>query len=424
MAKTAYQKLMEQEKMKAAEHVKSMPREKQLQAMVRISEIQNHPLYTCPPNSAKNAHFFGWMRGLALTMDTLMTGSWYNWILACEKGEGNVLDFPKQHTLFENKEHEACKKMLEHCMEIVRKDGHYVGEFIEWIGYSLGIAWFEKPRLSDKAYEELYREFVLDLFYLYPADYLSEFVSANGQSGHLDYFPTPIQVTKLMHIMTSKEDVMQDRTASQFEPCVGGAAMILPSESLNIVGADLSLTMTKVAAIQCFIYKPWALYVPRPVVGIHVDRLTLTINKYYEFKTNTRIYNGDSLLGEYYAPVDIFKEKSQVVDIYVGAIDLTKREIFQYDDYLCQPWENIPEDVQREIVIAQAREIPFDRLLTNPPFNVKLNTVEKEKREKIAKSNEQFLKERKENNKGVHIDAHPVEKKVISEVNERLQLII
>lgn len=91
---------------------------------------------------------------------------------------------------------------------------------------------------------------------------------------------------------------------------------------------------------------------------------------------------------------------------------------------MCEPWENIPEDVQREIVIAQAREIPFDRLLTNPPFNVKLNTVEKEKREKIAKSNEQFLKERKQNSKGVHLYVHPVEKKVISEVNERLQLII
>jgi hypothetical protein len=84
--------------------------------------------------------------------------------------------------------------------------------------------------------------------------------------------------------------------------------MLLPSDSLNLVGADYNLAMVKAASIQAFLYQPWLLYVPHPIIGLHFSEEEMRIHRYYEFDTNSRIYLGDSLLGEYIAPPDIFSE--------------------------------------------------------------------------------------------------------------------
>jgi hypothetical protein len=172
--------------------------------------------------------------------------------------------------------------------------------------------------------------------------------------------------------------------------------MVLPSRSLNLVGADLSLTMVKVASIQAFLYMPSLLYVPGPIIGLHADPETLTINKYFEFKTNTRIYWGNSLLGEHKAPVDIFDDGSEWIEVFLSPYDLRKREIFEYDEYMFQSWDSLPYDLKVQIVAAQARELGFDIMTTNPPFNARLGKFEKQQMDEIKASNETFWKERQQ----------------------------
>ena len=45
---------------------------------------------------------------------------------------------------------DQVKKMLSKCMDPVYSSGYRGHEFMEWLGWSLGIAWFEKPKIDEK----------------------------------------------------------------------------------------------------------------------------------------------------------------------------------------------------------------------------------------------------------------------------------
>lgn len=383
----------------------------------RIMEMMNHPLFIQPPQSVEDSYRFGWMRGIAMMTDTMLGGRWYHWLLTNAKGEIDLESFPDTRVTRDLVSGSMGQKMLDKCMNILYARGYRITDFIEWIGYALGIAWFKRPNLPEPVWEELYKTFNLDLFYMEPADYLSHFVSIHGQSGHLDYFPTPMNVTTAINMMLGADN--ESHTSSQFEPCIGGAAMLLPSNSLNIVGADLSLTMVKVASIQAFIYKPWMLYVPKPIVGLHADPETLTINKYFEFDTDTRIYYGNSLLGEYQAPLHIFEQDSELIDVYCHPLDLSKHEIFKYEEDMMHPWESIPCDRKVEIVKAQARELGWDIVTTNPPFNATLGKAAKAEIRSIEDRNKVFLEERRKR-LGEYEKTNVIVEKIIYDVEMKI----
>ena len=388
----------------------------------KILEIMKNPLWTKPPQSVEDSFRFGWLRGIALMTDTLLDGRWYEWLRILHNGEMKHPDeMPNNSIKAEANRQSDGLKMLERCMNHVYAAGYRLADFIEWIGYGLGIAWFKKPNIPNRLWGQLYREFNLDLLQMKPADYFSSFVGEHGQKGQLDYFPTPIHVTMAINEMLNF-DSKSNRIHSQFEPCVGAAAMLLPSNSLNLVGADLNLTMVKVASIQAFLYMPSMLYVPRPVIGVHADPETLTINKYFEFNTDTRLYWGNSLLGEYQVPRHIFEENSEMVDIYCHSLDLSKHEIFQYEEEMRKPWDSIPYEMKRQIVKAQAREIGWDIMTTNPPFNLNLSQYERDKIRTIKENNQIFLQERQkrelEKNPVIEFMIYDVQLK-IAEINKK-----
>jgi len=87
---------------------------------------------------------------------------------------------------------------------------------------------------------------------------------------------------------------------------------------------------------------PYLLYVPQPILDIHVDTHHKRINKYFEFDTDTRIYHGDSLLGEYTAPTNIFMEDAPMVDIYVKPLDYEKNTaLLAQLKYQNRKWESL-----------------------------------------------------------------------------------
>lgn len=367
----------------------SLSPEQLLEKNRKMADIMMHPLFTPPPTSVEDSHRFGWMRGMAFLLETFLYGRWHGWLDVIDRGEWEPGDVPANPVTSGQSKGNDAYRMLEKCLYHVNNKGATYRDFIEWIGYGLGISYFDKPRISDELWESLYREFSLDLLLWEKTDVLSTFVAEAGSSGHLDYYPTPIHVTQLMNEMLNPSE-----SDTLYEPCLGAAAMVLPTPSLNIVGIDLNPLMVKVASIQAFLFLPSLLYTPRPIMGLHVSRETMTIDHYFEFDTDTRIYNGDSLLGELRAPRHIFEEGSIIEDIYLAPYDLRLRKVFEWEGETYKPWDSLPDETKIEIVKAFAREVPMQMAMTNPPFDAKLGASAKAYRAELDVTNEAFLAER------------------------------
>ncbi len=380
----------------------------------QIHQIMKHPLFTPFPRQFEDSYNFGWARGTVFYCDTVLDGNWYKWFSIIGKGDFKSGDPVPEVKISATRSPEVIK-MLEKAFSSLQRISLGVFEFLEWIGFALGLSWFKKPNIPEREWKYLYETVDFSLFLQYPADYLSYFLAEHGQSGALSYYPTPSQVS-IMIMKMLEIDEEQALISSTFEPCIGAGSMILPSRSLNCVGADLSNIMVRAAAIQMFFYKPSMLYVPNPIIGLHFDREEQRINKYFEFNSDTRIYVGDSLKGEYEAPINIFKENSEFTEVYVHPIDLEKRELYKYDDDLSLPWESLTKIKRFEIVKAMAREINFDSSVTNPPFNLKLSEFEKKSFEEIRIRNEKFLANRTQKK------CHSIFEFIEEEVNEKIEI--
>jgi hypothetical protein len=372
--------------------------EDRLMKKALVAQIEQSPLYIEPANNVGESKRFGWNRGMALKLETIIRGRWISWLNILHKQKYDPsLDEVPDCTLNMIDGTSQVQNMLRKCMEHAYNNGYRGHDFMEWLGYSLGIAWFEKPKVDDKTWRHWYETFDLSLMLLYPSDYLSLFlIDFQGQSGVGGYYPTPLNLTKAITLLLSGSNAeKQKRVESVFEPCLGAGAMLLPSESLNLVGADFNISMVKAASIQAFLYQPWLLYVPHPIVGIHLSESEMRVNRYFEFDTNTRIYYGDSLLGEYTAPPDIFAESNERVDIYLQPLDLWKNSALKWEkEFLTIPWEEMTNEMKWEIVKAQARNLNFEVVVSNPPFGA-ANKYTVEQIKKYQKSNEEFLAKRK-----------------------------
>lgn len=363
-----------------------------LRRHARAAEIGRSSIFVQPPQSVEDSHRFGWMRGIALMTETLINGRWYEWLRVNALGRlPEDIEWPDVSMgMYSSGKHEVSK-MLEDCMKYVYQHGLRVDVFLDWIGYALGIAWFKKPTMPESLWGQLYRSFNLDLFYMFPSDYFSEFLATHGYSGVADYFPTPLNITIMMNMIAEPQ-----LYETLYEPCLGAAAQLLPSRSLNMIGTDLNPAMVKTASIQAFLYQPALLYTPHPIKGIHFDEKEMRMCRYFEFTTNTRIYCGDSLMGEFTAPRDIFDESSEHIDVYLSPVDLQKRELYKYEEEMMMPWDELPKEIKWKIVVAQSREFPMDVCLSNPPFNMSVGKFWRDNLSRIEDNNVKFLQEREQ----------------------------
>jgi hypothetical protein len=106
------------------------------------------------------------------------------------------------------------------------------------------------------------------------------------------------------------------------------------------------------------------------------------------------VYHGDSLLGEYSAPADIFEETKERVNIYVDPLDLNNNSSLKWEkEFLTMQWDEMPYELKWEIVKAQSRCLKFDSALSNPPFGAS-NKYTMEKIKAYNESNKLFLAKR------------------------------
>lgn len=330
---------------------------------------------------------FAWNRGTLLSLDSKHNQLWEKWFYLIDKGSYNNGDpFPLVN-LSEQPNKEVYKQ-LENTFHSVSHLGISLHDFVDWICYAIGISWCsEKPRVTEKAHTLLKEQFPWEGIISHPADYFSYFLAANGSSGVLEYYPTPSALSRLLTTM-----VEPSLGESVIEPCIGAGGIILTTNTLNMVGMDLNLLMVKASCIQAFFYKPQLLYSPRPLTNVHLT-CNGQVERYFEFDTDTRIYRGDSLLGEFVAPKHIFREGSELVDIYVNPKRERNRSTHHVRSLMSTEWTKLSYNDRLQAVKAFARERPFEYILTNPPFSMKLGSEYKRIIEEIEKDNVIFLAE-------------------------------
>lgn len=204
-----------------------------------LTAIESHPLYIEPASDVSESQCFGWNRGLAFKLEALIRGRWVAWFNIIAKGKLEDSDVIPEcpFSMFDGRD--QVNIMLEKCMDYAYQEGARVDDFMDWILYSFGISWTKKPNISDRLWEKFYNTFDPTLMLLHPSDYLSSFLASHNKSGLGGYFPTPLNVTIMINKMLGA-DTQKSRTESTYEPCLGAGALVLPSESLCLVGTDLN----------------------------------------------------------------------------------------------------------------------------------------------------------------------------------------
>lgn len=73
--------------------------------------------------------------------ETLLRGRWHSWLSIIKKGEITEQDpYPELHVA--HGRNTEVSKMLQKCYEPMRNKGYYTDDFLNWIGWGLGISWF------------------------------------------------------------------------------------------------------------------------------------------------------------------------------------------------------------------------------------------------------------------------------------------
>lgn len=148
--------------------VNSVTAQERMEIKVKLGLIEGHPLYIEPANSVNESYRFGWNRGLAMKVETVIRGRWFSWLSIIHKGVLNDREKLPSCPMDSTNTSTEVQRMLDRCMQHVQSEGERVAALIDWIGYSLGISWFTRPNISERLWTKLYDEFDLSLVFASP----------------------------------------------------------------------------------------------------------------------------------------------------------------------------------------------------------------------------------------------------------------
>jgi hypothetical protein len=220
-----------------------------------------------PRNHAEVFEKRGWMLPFLFAYDNLLWGRWSYWHEILYKGTiAGSGPIPK--IKWTDMGHDEVRNMLRRCLDHHEST---IDHFADWLLWGLA-ATKESLRISKKLNEHYYRNFDLFLVQNYPFDYLSQVLcdeTGRGYKAGLGYFPTPMNVTRMMVEMTVGNDAEKMKRQTVMDPCVGCGAMLLPASNyyLRGYGQDISLIATKLCKIQMYWYAPWYAFHPEGLKG-------------------------------------------------------------------------------------------------------------------------------------------------------------
>ncbi len=206
----------------------------------------------------------GWLLSFLLFAEDALWGRWHHWhdtMLAGRIiGSIPVIDWESGP---------AARRMLEASLNHITQHGSWQGwgswqvfdYFMDWLLHGLGHSGQpqppDEPNGCSGASDRLYQVFNLETLLAWPHDYLGEILAENRHGQHLGFYPTPMEVARMMAAMTlGGEDA---RTKSVCDPCVGTGRLLLAASnhSYRLYGSDINPTVIKATLFNGYLYAPW-----------------------------------------------------------------------------------------------------------------------------------------------------------------------
>lgn len=217
----------------------------------------------------------GWLLSFLLLAEDSLWGRWDHWYQLMQAGR---IIGPIPPIDWES--NPAARRMLEASLNSITTHGSWQGwgswqvfdYFMDWLLFGFGHR--GQPSLPAEpadfagASERLYQVFILETLLAWPHDYLGEILAENRHGQHLGFYPTPMEVARLMAVMTlGGEDA---RTKSVCDPCVGTGRLLLAASnhSYRLYGCDINPTVIKATLVNGYLYAPW-LVRPFPFLDPH-----------------------------------------------------------------------------------------------------------------------------------------------------------
>jgi hypothetical protein len=213
-------------------------------------------------NASKLPH--GWLLPWLLAADEFLWQRWRHWNETMTAGR-IIAPIPKIQWAMNG----AGFKVLDRSLSAISKYGDWRGwgnwsafdYFMDWLLYGFGHKGQPQPPEEKTEYQgasdRLYQVFNLETLLAYPHDYFGDILAENQHGRHLGFFPTPMQVSDFMVLMTLGEGDARAKTV--MDPCVGTGRMLLAASnhSYRLYGCDINSTVIKATLINGYLYAPW-----------------------------------------------------------------------------------------------------------------------------------------------------------------------
>ena len=206
----------------------------------------------------------GWLLSFLLLAEDALWGRWHHWhdtmLVGRVIGPIPPIDWEPGP---------AARRMLEASLNHITQHGSWQGwgswqvfdYFLDWLLFGFGHRGQPllpvEPLGCEGANERLYQVFNLETLLAWPHDYLGEILAENRHGQHLGFYPTPMEVARMMAAMTvGGEDA---RCKSVCDPCVGTGRLLLAASnhSYRLYGCDLNPTVIKATLVNGWLYAPW-----------------------------------------------------------------------------------------------------------------------------------------------------------------------
>ena len=217
----------------------------------------------------------GWLLPFLLLAEDALWGRWQHWHDTMQAGRviGSI-------PVIDWESNAAARRMLEASLNSITTHGNWQGwgswqvfdYFMDWLLFGFGHR--GQPVLPTESSEfagasdRLYQVFNLETLLAWPHDYLGEILAENRHGQHLGFYPTPMEVARMMAAMTlGGEDA---RSKSVCDPCVGTGRLLLAASnhSYRLYGSDINPTVIKATLVNGYLYAPW-LVRPFPFLDPH-----------------------------------------------------------------------------------------------------------------------------------------------------------
>jgi len=158
---------------------------------------------------------------------------------------------------------QAKKKTLDVFGRALRTGGH-ISDLFRWWLYAFGSETVrERPELSDEAKVAMYSDLNLGWMLCHPGDWAAAIcLELAGTNSHTGWFPTPLNITKMMTQILFDGHEGDTRALSVHDPCVGTGVMLLCASnySLCLSGQDVNQTMCLGCEFNAWLFVPWLVY--------------------------------------------------------------------------------------------------------------------------------------------------------------------